>query len=258
VSDIKPGVELLAATKFGIDRIVAHLSAAESLLPRSFLEDPDLVSVLAECRESGNHMWMVALQDFGNDLEQAGEDSRLSSDFWENLRAAAELMDFPEFIPFLSGKAAGLPRCDHYDLMAGLVVLQRRLPPSLRDSHAEAYAALTEYIGFLEGLDRSYGELFAKADPGALKRRFADAQYLAEAPPGESMSRLNDLMDRFDELFTLVNDPELPGELLAATWPFIDLNPFVVTFGGGLHPMSRAEVWWRAPHVADATPDEEE
>jgi hypothetical protein len=258
VSDNKSGINILAAAKLGIDQIVAHLSAAESLIPQSFLDDDNLVDLLAECRESGNHMWMVALQDFGKDLEQAGDDSRLPADFWKNLCAAAELMHFPEFIPFFSGKAAGLPRCDHYDLMASLVVLQRHLPASLRDSHAQAYAALTEYVGFLEGLDPSYGELFTKADLVAMKQRFADADYLAQDPPGESMSRLNDLMDRFDELFLLVNDPELPRDLLAATWPFIDLNTFVVTFGRGLHWMSQAEVWWRVAHAPDTTPDEVE
>jgi hypothetical protein len=49
----------------------------------------------------------------------------------------------------------------------------------------------------------------------------------------------------FDDLFALVQEPDLPADLSDEAWAVVCPNWFEVRIGEGLFSLSYASVWWR-------------
>jgi hypothetical protein len=228
---------LTADLTFSEGTLREHLTAASAMVPEGLLTASGLRKDLRECIDLGyNHFWMNSLQDIGAWAEEAGRDAELPAEFWVHVAQAAYSMEFPEFMPYCLGKAQGWPRQDPGDLNAAFATLPKvdGMSRQLRKASRQAAKALRQ------------DSLAAKT---VLDQR--DLEGLAEHLRSGAYDRLGEKLSKifsaaFDESFALVTAKDFPAENRAHAWAIIGPNPFRVVVGGGLMPITHAEVWWRS------------
>ena len=227
---------LTADLTFPEDTLRGHLTTAGAMVPEGLLTASGLRQDLRECIDLGyNHFWMNSLQDIGSWAEQAGRDAALPAEFWVRVAQAAYAMEFPEFMPYCLGKAQGRPRQDPGDLIA-------------------AFATLPQVDGMsrqLREASRQVATILRRDSPAAKTMLDqGDLEGLAEHLRSGAYDRLGEELSEifsaaFDESFALVTAKDFPAENHAHAWAIIGPNPFKVVVGGGLMPITHAEVWWR-------------
>lgn len=227
-------IEGLSFPQAGIEE---NLRAAKSLVLDEILAGSGLAADLAECLESGYyHFTMNTLQDIGIWAGANGREAELPREYWVRIAAAAHAMQFPQFVPYCLGKAQGLPPRDLGDLMAAFATL-----PQI-DGMKDGLRGLSDRAAeILRSGDPATMEMIAELDLAALADRLRDGTY---DRLGKDLSEV--FSEAFDDLFRLVVDLDFPAKYREHAWAIIDTNPFQVVLGGGILPLTFAEVWWRA------------
>lgn len=228
---------LLTGLSFPDGDIEQQLRAARALVPAKLMADCGLEPELADCLESGHfHFALECAQNIGIWAEGNDQDGELPPEFWARLASAADGMSFPQFVPYCLGKAHRLPGQDAGDLMAAFATLPQvdGVGEQLRSWSDQAAATLRRG-------DPATIELIANRDLDALAARLREGTY---DRLGQELSE--SFSEAFDDLFELVVDPKFPAEHRKHAWAVIGANTFRVVLGGGLLPLTEAEVWWRA------------
>ena len=220
--------------------ISEQLAAAQALVPEQLLTDSGQDDEIRTCVElEYYHFWMNALQHVGMYAEQSGLDAELPAEFWIHVAAAAHLMEFPEFVPYLLGKAKGLEWQDPLDAMAAFVTMPELagMPDDLRGMSRRAADLIRRHAA-------EAGPMLDQGDLNGLAEHMRSGAY---EEISEDLSIL--YSDAFDELYGYVTDPSFPEEHRAHFWAIVGANQFVVQLGeeGTLFALTtHAEVWWRA------------
>jgi hypothetical protein len=228
---------LTADLTFPEGTLRGHLTAAGVMVPEDLLTASGLGQDLRECIDLGyDHFWMNSLQDIGSWAEEAGRDAELPAEFWVRVAQAAYTMEFPEFMPYCLGKAQGWPRQDPGDLIAALATL-----PEVDGMSRQLRKASHQVAKILRHDSPTARTMLDQGDLEGLAEHLRSGAY---DRLGEKLSKI--FSAAFDESFALVTAKGFPAENRAHAWAIIGPNRFRVVVGGGLMPITHAEVWWRS------------
>lgn len=223
--------------EFPAGNLHQQLTAATALVPADVLTGSKQADDLAELAEDQTfHFWMDTLHYIGVWAEENGLDDQLPVEFWLRVASAADLMQFPQFVPYCLGKAKRLPSQDPGDLVAALSTL-----PAVVQVDGSLRSVCVQVADLIRTQDPAAGALLDAVDLDALATHLRAGAYDAIGPDVSPL-----LSDAFDDLFALAVREDFPAQYSRHSWAVIGANPFRVVLGGGLFPSTEAEVWWRA------------